>query len=124
MQHPGLTDNATSALKLGPPTALEGRNLILNLTLPTGLRDQELPAGTDSDIALTDSSGRNEDNSTYLKLCENLPAIENTTPDLSAIIEETGNVLEVFSEVLDKLNIPRVIFTQDDQLNPKELMEE
>ena len=54
----------------------------------------------------------------------NSPAIENTTLDLSAIIEETGKILEVFSEVLEELNTLRVIFTQVDELEPTDLVEE
>ena len=101
-----LTENATSAPKSATTTAIEGRNSILNLTLTTGLGDQELPAYTDSDVTLADSSIANNDNSTYLESRKNSTTIENTTPDLLAIIEETGNILEVFSEGLGDLNTP------------------
>ena len=61
---------------------------------------QELSSNTDSDVTSSYSYGANDDNSNYLESRENFPAIENITPDLSAIIEETGNILEVFSEGL------------------------
>ena len=114
---PELTENTTAALDSAMPMALKGGNHILNLTLPTGLGDQELPAGTDSDVTSADSFGRNDD-STYLNPRENSPAIENTTLDLLVIIKETGNIFKVFSKEFEELNTPRVLFTQDDELNP------
>ena len=53
-----------------------------------------------------------------------MPAIENTTLYLSALIEENRNIHEVFREGLEDLNTLRVIFNQEDELNPTELVEE
>ena len=86
--------------------------------------NQEIPAETYSDATLTDRFGAKDDNSIYLDLPENLPAIENTTPDISMIIEETGNILKVLCKGFGKLNTPRVMFTQYDKLDPTELAEE
>ena len=64
---PEIIDNATSAPESPTPTALKGGNFILNLTLPKGLLDQELPAHTDSDVTPVENSVANDDNSTYLE---------------------------------------------------------
>ena len=50
------------------------------------------------------------------------PTIENTTPDISVIIKETGNTLGVFGKGIEYLNAPKVLFTQDDDLDPMELV--
>ena len=121
---PEITDNTTTALYSATPTALESGNLILNLTLPTGLGDQELPADTYSDVTSADSSGTKTNDSTYLESHKNSPAIVNTTPYISAIVKETGSILEVFREVLEDLNTPRVIFNQEDDLEPTDIVEE
>ena len=84
---PELTENATAAPKSSTPTALKVGNRIFNLTLPTGLEYQELPADTYSYVTSMGSFGANDNNSTYLKSSKNSPAIENITPDLWAIIE-------------------------------------
>ena len=102
--------------------ALEGGNHVSNLTPPTGLEDQELPTETDSDITLADSFVMNNDGLTYLESRKNSPAIENIILDISTIIKETGNILEIFGKGLDELNAPRVIFTQDDELEPTEFV--
>ena len=83
----------------------------MNLNLPMGLEDQELPTKTDSDVTSADSSVANDNKSTYLKLHENSPAIENKTLDISDIIKETRNILKVFNKGLEELNTPRVILT-------------
>ena len=95
----------------------------MNLTLATGLEDQYLPDNIGSDVNPAVSSGVNYDDSTYLELRENLPAIKNTTPDIPAIIEETGKIFEVFSEGLEELNTPGVIFTQDNKIEPTDIVE-
>ena len=118
-----LTKNATDDPKYVTPTALEGGNRISNLTLPTGLEDQELPADTDSDVMSAGSFGANDDNSTYLKSSKNSPAIENITSDLSDLIKETGNIHKVFIELFEELNTPRVLFNQDDKINPTYIVE-
>ena len=104
-------------------TDLGGGNRILSLTPPVGLDYQELPANIDSDITLEISFGANDEDSTYLGPRENPPAIENTTPNLSAIIKDVGNILKVFDKGISKLNAPRALFTQDNELVPTELVE-
>ena len=47
---PELTEKVTAAPEYATPTVIEGGNHILNLSLPTVIEDQELPADTDSDI--------------------------------------------------------------------------
>ena len=89
-----------------------------------GLEDQELPSNTDSDVTSADSSVTKDDDSTYLKLRETSPVIENTTLDILKIIEETRNILKVFCERLDELNTLRVIFTQFKKIEPIDLIEE
>ena len=121
---PKLTENATGAPEFATPTALKVGNKILNLTLPMGLGDQELPANINSDVMSEDSSGVNDDESTYLESIKKSPAIENTTLYLMAIIEETGNILKVFSEGLEHPNAPMVLFNQDDELGPMEIVAE
>ena len=56
------------------------------------------------------SFGTNGDDSNYLESNTNSPATENSTPDLLALIEETGNIHNVFREDLEDLNTPRVLF--------------
>ena len=102
-----------SALESATPPAFEGEDLISNLIPSTGLDYQEPPYDIDSDITLAGSFGTNDNESTYLELRKNLATIENTTPDLLAIIEETGYILEVFGNRLDRINAPRVLFNQD-----------
>ena len=92
---PELTKTETDAPKSITPTALEVKRSSLNLALTTSLYVQELTVNTDSDITSAGSFGANDDNLTYLKLTENSPKIKNTSLDLSAIIEETGNIHEV-----------------------------
>ena len=94
---PELTKNATTAPKSATPTALGDGNIISNLAPPTGLEFQEFPTDTDSDIISAGSSGANNDNSTYLGSREKSPGIHDTTLDLSTIIEEVGNIHEVFN---------------------------
>ena len=83
----------------------------------------KLPSDVTSMSISEGSFGANYDNLTYLKLRKNSTAIENTTPDLSVIIKEIGNILKIFEIVLDELNSPRVIFTQFNKIYPTELME-
>ena len=63
-----LTKNVIYAPESDTPTDLEGGNLILNLTLTTGLEDQELPDDINSDVTSEGSFGANNDDSTYLGL--------------------------------------------------------
>ena len=119
-----LTKNMISPPKSSTPTYIEGGNQILKLNLPMGLEDQELPSNTDSDVTSADSSVTKDDDSTYLKLRETSPVIENTTLDILKIIEETRNILKVFCERLDELNTLRVIFTQFKKIEPIDLIEE
>ena len=121
---PELTENETAPPKSSTTTSLEGDNRILNLNLPMGLRYQEIPADTDSDITLADSSVANDDNSTYLESRKISPAILNTTIDVLTIIKETGNILDLFSKGIKDPITPRVLFNQDNDLEPTDLLEE
>ena len=85
----------------------------MNLIPPTGLDGQEIPADINSDVMSVGSFGANNDNLTYLGLRKHLPAIDNTTPDLSDIIKDARNILEVFEKVLANINALRDIFDQD-----------
>ena len=87
------------------------------------MEDQEPPVNIDSDVTSSGSFGANNNDSAYFESRENFPTIEDTTLDLSAIIEDTGNILKVFEKRLDNLNSPRVIFTQDNELETAELAE-
>ena len=64
---PKISNNVTAATEYATPTALKGGNYTLNITLPTGLEDQEIPVETDSDVTLAVSFGRNDNDSTYLE---------------------------------------------------------
>ena len=55
------------------------------------------------------NSWANYDNSTYLGLSENCPAINDTTLDLLTNIEEVGNIHDVFNKVPANLNSPRAL---------------
>ena len=85
---------------------------------------QELPSDTDSDVTSAGSSGKNNDDLTYLGSRENLPTIENTPPDLSAIIVDGRHILKVFGIGIAELNDPRVIFNQEDNPNSKNIVKE
>ena len=104
--------------------SLNGINHILNITLTKWLWDQELPADTDSDITSADSSSVNYNNSTYLESLENSPSIENTTPYLLAIIKETGKSSRYLAKDLKVSKPCGVIFIQDDEIDPTELVVE
>ena len=65
---------------------------------------------------MADISVAKYNESTHLESRENSHAIENTTTDILVIIKETGNILEVFCEGLDKFNTPRVIFPRTTKL--------
>ena len=119
---PELTETATSASKSATPTALQGGNWSLNLTLLTGLEVQEITANTDSDVTSAFSFGTNYNALTFLESNENSPTIKNTTPDLLALIEKTGNIHEVFMGGLEDLHTTRVMFSLDDELDPTELV--
>ena len=93
---PEITKIMSAASKSATPTALEGGNCNLNLTLPTCLEVQELPANTVSDVKTTGRFGTNENGSTFRKSNKNLPVVENNTLDSLVIIEETGNIHTVF----------------------------
>ena len=69
------------------------------------------------------SSDANDDYLTYLRSHKISPAIENTTPDLSAIIKDVRKILDLFDEELAELNSPREFFTQDYYLGPSYLVE-
>ena len=84
---PEITETATSTPKYATPTAIEGGNFSLNLTLTTSWKVQELPADTDSDVTLAGRFGVNNDDLDYIESNENLPTVENTTPDLLALIK-------------------------------------
>ena len=101
---PELTKNSRAAPELTTQKSLEGGNLILNLTLPMGFRNQEIPADTESDVTLADISVVKNIDLTHLESHKNLPAIENTTTDFSMIIKETGNILEVFCKEFNEFN--------------------
>ena len=47
--------------------------------------------------------------------------IHDTSMDLSTIIEEVGNILELFDEGLVDIDLPRMLFTQYNDFNPEEL---
>ena len=96
----------------------------MNLTLTTGLYVQELTVNTDSEATPAHIFGANDDNLNYLKSQENSPEIKNTSSDISALIEETGNIHEVVQEYIEELHNPRVIFNQDNELDPAKLVEE
>ena len=70
------------------------------------------------------SSGENEDNSTYLESTEKSPETKNTNSDLLDLIKETGNIHEVVKEDLEEIHLPRVIFNQNNDLDPVDLLEE
>ena len=63
----------------------------------------------------------NYDDSTYLELCENYPAIHDTTLDLLTSIEEVGNIHDISNKVLANFNSPRDLLTLVHKLNPVEL---
>ena len=121
---PELTKNETANPKSATPTALEVSHFSLNRTLTTGLDVQELTSNTDSDITLAGSFGANDEDLTYLELTKNSPEIKNTSSDLSALIKATGNIHEVVQEDIEELHTPRVIFNQENKLDPAELLEE
>ena len=98
---PELINNATVTPKSSTPMALGGGNLTSNLTPLKGLEDQELSANIDSDATSARNFGANDDDLAYLRSRKNSPAIENTTLDLLAIIEDAGNILEAFGEGLN-----------------------
>ena len=87
-----------------------------------GMEDQECPSNIESDITLASSSRTNNDDSIYVRSHKNPPVIQHTTPDLSSIIEDDGNILEVFDKGIANINSPRMIFTQNNNLNPAELV--
>ena len=64
----------------------------------------------------------NDNDLTYLDLAEDSPKIKNTNSDLSALIEETGNIHEFFQEDIEELHTPWVIFNQVNEIDPTELM--
>ena len=59
---------------------------------------------------LAGGSCANDKESTYIESRKNSPAIQNTTPDLFAIIEDAGNILEVFDKGFAELNYPMTLF--------------
>ena len=61
---PELTKNETDTPDSTTPMAIEGRNSSLNLTLPSGLKVQELPANTDIDVTSAVSFGENDNDLT------------------------------------------------------------
>ena len=63
----------------------------------------------------------NYDVSTYLELCENYPAIHDTTLDLLTSIEEVGNIHDVSNKVLANINSPRDLLTPVHKLKPVEI---
>ena len=117
-----LTKTATATTKYATPTALEVNHLSLNLTLTRGSEVQELTANTNSNVTSAGSFGANEDNSTYLDSTEKSPETKNTNSDLLDLIKETGNIHEVVKEDLEELHIPRVIFNQNNDLDPVDLL--
>ena len=121
---PELTKTSTDAPNYATPTTLEVNHFSLNLALTTGLDVQELTLDTDIDVTPAGSFGANDDDLNYLKSKENLPKIKNTNSDLSALIEETGNIHEVVEGDIEELHTLSVIFNQDNKLEPVELVEE
>ena len=66
----------------------------------------------------------NDNDLTYLDLAENSPKIKNTNSDLLALIEETENIHEFVQEDIEELHTPWVIFSQVNELEPTDLVEE
>ena len=64
----------------------------------------------------------NDKDLTYLGSRRNPPAIHHTTTEQLNIIEEVGNILGVFDYGLANTNSPRTLYTQDNDLNPAELV--
>ena len=54
-------------------------------------------------------------------MCKNSLAIHDTNLDLLTITEEVKNILEILEKVLAKINSPRTLFTQGNDLDPVEL---
>ena len=87
-----------------------------------GLDVQQLSTNTYTNITSVFSSGANNDDSTYLGSIEKSPAINDSTMDLPTIIEVVVNIHEVSNEGLSELNLPNMIFTLGQELNPGELV--
>ena len=66
--------------------------------------------------------GANDDGLTYLELTENSPKIMNTSSDVSSLIKEIGNISEVFQGDIEEIHTQLVIFNQDNELDPAEIM--
>ena len=62
------------------------------------------------------------DDSSYLELSENYPAIHNTTLDLLTSIEEFVNIQDFSNKVLAYLNSPMALLTPVHKINPMDLM--
>ena len=67
------------------------------------------------------NSCANYEDSTYLELCENYPAIHDTTLDLLTSIEEVGKIHDISNKVLANFKSPRDLLTLVHKLNPVEL---
>ena len=87
------------------------------------LEYQELRTDIDSGVTSTDIFGANNNNLTYIGSQENLLATEINTPDLSAIVKDDRNIIDVFDKGLAGFSGTRALFTQDDELDPTDIVE-
>ena len=102
-----ITKNVTSTPNSVIPMSLGGGNCVSNLAPPMGLEHQLFNSNIDS-------SGANNENSTYFVSRKNLPTTRNTTPYILAITEGAKNIIKVFDKELAKLKSPRTLFTHDE----------
>ena len=87
-----------------------------------GMEDQELSVNINSDITLASGSGANNNESTYDWSRKNMPVIQNTTPDLLAIIKDAQNIIEVYDKGINEITFSRALFIWEDKLDPEEIM--
>ena len=87
------------------------------------LEYQELHTDIDSGVTSTDIFGANNNNLTYIGSQENLLATEINTPYLSAIVKDDRNIIDVFDKGLTGFSGTRALFTQDDELDPTDIVE-
>ena len=121
---PEITKTATATPKYAIPMAFEVNHFSLNLTLTRCSEVQELTANTNSNVTLAGSFWREWRQLDLPQVDKKSPETKNTNSDLLDLIKETGNIHEVVKEDLEKLHIPRVIFNQNNDLDPVKIIEE
>ena len=96
------------------------KNLVSNCTWPTEGQsvDQELDSNNNSDVALVENSGANDNNSEYVESWKTSPTISDNSTKLKTLIEKIVEMHNDTNTAIKEFYTPRALFTHPHELDP------